>query len=269
MTGSRQPQITKCGLDENGRFLSGSQHPDWKDLLEPEWESARFGSWTVVSRKIQRRGKHIYIQVRCDCGTQDWKLWDNIRRGLSTRCASCRTKERHRKAGNMLIRSPEERLLQGRITSIIQRCNNPSDKNYQNYGGRGICFKFQSIKECADYLTSLHRAEDWGGYEIDRIDNNGHYEPGNLRRVTPAENRQNRRCTRWVSYRGQDVVHGHLWHLIKSDFPDFDFGPSKVRALLEQGMDPNTIPSYCRVGQRRSMTSQMPDPDIVLLYRGG
>ena len=74
MTGSPQPPTTKSGLDETGRFLSGSQHPDWKDLLEPEWENAQFGSWTVVSRSIQRRGKHIYAQVRCGCGTEAWKV---------------------------------------------------------------------------------------------------------------------------------------------------------------------------------------------------
>jgi hypothetical protein len=268
MTGLQQQQTTKCGLDESGRFLSGSRHPDWKDLLEPELENARFGSWTIVSRNIQRRGKHIYANVRCDCGKEDWKVLDNLRRGLSTACRPCSTTARHHKAGNMIISSEAERTLQGRITAIIQRCTNPNDKNWKNYGGRGIEFRFSSTKECADYLTSLHPAEDWRGLEIDRIDNNRHYEAGNLRRATQAQNRQNRRKTRWVSYNGQMVVKNHLWHLIKTDFPAFDFGPGKVRTLVEQGMDPNDIPQYTRVGYRMSTTSKTPDPAIVSLYRG-
>jgi len=268
MTGSPQPPTTKSGLDETGRFLSGSQHPDWKDLLEPEWENAQFGSWTVVSRKIQRRGKHIYAQVRCGCGTEAWKVFDNLKRGLSTRCPSCRSRERHRKAGNMLVSSQAEKALQGRITSIIQRCTNPNDKNWDNYGGRGIEFRFPSTKACADYLMSLHPAEEWTSFEIDRIDNNGHYAVGNLRRATQAQNRQNRRRTRWVSYDGQQVVQGHLWHLIKTDFPAFDFSPSKVRTLLERGMDANDVPFYTRIGLRMSTISRTPDPAIVSLYRG-
>jgi hypothetical protein len=267
MTGLQQRPITKCGLDENGRFLSGSQHPDWKDFLEPELENARFGSWTIVSRKIERRGKHFYVRVRCDCGAEDWKLLNNLREGKSTACRPCSTRERHRKAGNMLVNSPAEKSLQGRITAIMQRCTNPKDRNWKNYGGRGIRFKFSSLKECADYLISLHPAEGWKGYEVDRIDNNGHYEPGNLRRVTSAVNLQNRRRTVWVEYLGQKVVQAHLWHLIKTDHPDFSFGPAKVRTLLEQGMRPEDIPSYVRHGKRVSTTFVTPDPAIVSLYR--
>jgi hypothetical protein len=269
MMGSRRQKITPFGLDEKGRFLSGSQHPDWKDLLEPELENARFGSWTITSREIERRGKHIYARVRCDCGTEDLVFLSNLTRGLSTRCTSCRTKERHRKAGNMLLNSREERLLQKRVESVFQRCNNPNDKGYRNYGARGIRCLFPSKKQLLDYLLSLHPAKDWMGYEVDRIDNNGHYEPGNLRRATQAVNRQNRRRTVWVEYLGQRVVQSHLWHLIKKDHPAFQFGPGKVRTLLEQGMKPEDIPNYARRGKRVSTTFVTPDHAIVSLYREG
>jgi hypothetical protein len=257
----------KYGLDENGRFLSGSQHPDWKDLLEPELENARFGSWTITTRELQRRGRHIYAHVRCDCGTEDWKVLDNLRRARSKCCTSCRSKERHRKAGNMLSSTPEETRLAHRVESIFQRCNNPKDRGYPNYGGRGIRCLFLTKRDLFDYLLSLHSAEEWAGYEIDRIDNDGHYAQGNLRKVTSAENLQNRRRTQWVSYRGQDVVQAHLWHLIKTDHPDFDFCIGKVIALLKQGVAPDMIPQYQRVGERRSTTSKTPDPVIVSLYR--
>jgi len=254
-------------LDEDGRFLSGSQHPDWKDLLEPELENKQFGSWTITTREIQRRGKHIYAHVRCVCGTEDWKLLENLRRGRSTCCMSCRTKERHRKAGNMLSSSTAETKLSHRVESIFQRCNNPKDRGYRNYGGRGIQCLFATKRDLFEYLLSLHSAQEWLGYEIDRIDNDGPYAPGNLRRATPAQNLQNRRRTQWVSYKGQQVVQAHLWHLIKTDHPEFEFGPGKVRTLLQEGMSPDAIPSYRRVGSRRSTTSGTPDPAIVSLYR--
>ena len=206
MTDSRRHRTTRSGLDSSGQFPSGKQHPDWKDFLEPELEGARFGSWTIFSRKIQRRGKHIYAQVRCDCGTEDWKVLDNLKRGRSTACRPCSMRGRHEKAGNMLVCSPAQRKLQRRITAMIQRCTNPNDRNWPNYGGRGIELRFQSTKECSDYLMQLHPAEDWMGYEIDRIDNNGHYERGNLRRATTTQNIINRRRTVWVEYQGQKVV---------------------------------------------------------------
>jgi hypothetical protein len=267
MTGLQQHSTTKCGLDESGRFLSGSQHPDWKDLLEPELENARFGSWTIVSRQIQRRGRHICANVRCDCGTEDWKVLDNLRRGLSTCCTSCRSKNRHRKAGHMLVETAAERLLQRRVESIFQRCNNHNDRNFRNYGGRGIQCLFPTKRELFEHLLSLHPAEDWLGYEIDRIDNNKHYAPGNLRRATQAVNRQNRRRTRWVYYKGQQVVQAHLWHLIKTDYPEFEFSQGKVLTLLKQDVPPDKIPQYERVGKRVSTTSRTPDPAIVSLYR--
>jgi hypothetical protein len=70
-----------------------------------------------------------------------------------------------------------------------------------------------------------------------------------------------------VQYRGQRVVQAHLWHLIKTDHPNFSFGPAKVRTLLQQGMKPEDIPNYVRQGKRVSTTSETPDPGIVSLYR--
>lgn len=195
MTDSQPPLTTKCGLDASGRFLSGSQHPDWKGSLEPGMGNARFGSWTIVAREIQRRGRHIYARVRCDCGTEDWKVLDNLRRGRSTQCKSCRTTNMHKKAGHLLVTSPDLRSLQGRASAIFQRCKNPKDPSFKNYGQRGVQCRFPSVKALVNYLCSLHPAEDWAGFDIDRIDNNGHYAEGNIRRATRSQNLLNRRVS--------------------------------------------------------------------------
>ena len=71
----------------------------------------------------------------------------------------------------------------------------------------------------------------------------------------------------WVTYKGQKVVQGHLWHLIKTDHPDFEFGAGKVITLLGEGMLADEIPKYVRRGLRKSTTSRTPDPAIVSLYR--
>ena len=67
--------------------------------------------------------------------------------------------------------------------NIKQRCLNPKAKRYDRYGGRGITLYNDWLlksKDFVKYIKSLPNC-DKEGYTIDRIDNNGNYEPGNLR----------------------------------------------------------------------------------------
>jgi hypothetical protein len=73
-----------------------------------------------------------------------------------------------------------------------QRCNNPKCPGYKTYGQRGIKCKFKNADEFVDYMTSTFKQHP-KGLEIDRINNDGHYEPGNLRLVTKSINLSNRR----------------------------------------------------------------------------
>jgi hypothetical protein len=56
------------------------------------------------------------------------------------------------------------------------RCNNPKNNRYYAYGARGIKFKFTKTQDLIDVIGIRPM-----GYSLDRIDNNGHYEPGNVR----------------------------------------------------------------------------------------
>jgi hypothetical protein len=69
------------------------------------------------------------------------------------------------------------------------RCNNPNNKNYPNYGGRGIKFCFTSYEEFATCL-----GEKPFGYTLDRINNNGHYEAGNIQWASRQQQNTNRRA---------------------------------------------------------------------------
>ena len=264
---SPQHRITTSGQSNQGRFLSGSQHQDWRHLYEPEMLGKQFGMWTVVTREIQRRGKHHYTRVRCACGVEDWKVLDNLKRGRSKQCNSCAMTERHRLAGNLLVSSRGVSLLQKRAVSILQRCNNPNDKGYAHYGSRGITCEFESVKELVEYLLTVAPAEDWIGKQIDRIDNDKGYVRGNIRCATSSQNSANRRITRYVTYRGQKVCLGHVWHLVKTDHPNFQFTSGWTVKLIKQGVEPDQLPTYQRVGMRRCTTYSMPDPAIVSLYR--
>ena len=82
----------------------------------------------------------------------------------------------------------------GRLwNNITTRCNNPKFPGYKNYGGRGIQVKFESLDDFRQYIINELKV-DSRGLTIDRIDNEGHYERGNIRFVTRAKNNQNKRC---------------------------------------------------------------------------
>lgn len=74
---------------------------------------------------------------------------------------------------------------------IVQRCTNPKRVQYHRYGGRGIKICERWRNDFAAFFEDMGPAP-FPDAQIDRKDNDGHYEPGNCRWVTPTENKRNR-----------------------------------------------------------------------------
>lgn len=77
------------------------------------------------------------------------------------------------------------------FSNMRQRCENPAHRGYNRYGGRGIKCLFASAEELIDYVVNTLKV-DPRGLDCDRTDNDGHYEPGNIRFITHKENCNNR-----------------------------------------------------------------------------
>ena len=92
---------------------------------------------------------------------------------------------------NWTRRQTIEGHLENIFGSMKQRCNDPKHPNYKNYGGRGIRVCFESLDDFRDYVMNVLQV-DPHELQIDRINNDGNYERGNIRFVTHRENQQNK-----------------------------------------------------------------------------
>jgi hypothetical protein len=88
--------------------------------------------------------------------------------------------------------------------AAIHRCASPKAPAYANYGGRGIsvCERWQDFLY---FLSDMGRRPSYD-HQLDRIDNDGDYEPGNCRWATPKQNSRNRRGNRMVTFRGETLT---------------------------------------------------------------
>lgn len=96
--------------------------------------------------------------------------------------------------------TPEERrLMNNRWRGMIRRCTNPNDAGYHNYGGRGIrvCEEWLGFPEGFQNFVHYVGRPPFARAELDRIDNDGNYEPGNVRWVSKRDNDNNRRTNTW------------------------------------------------------------------------
>ena len=145
-------------------------------------------------------GKMVW-QFRCDCGNLHSATLRNVRSGSTVSCG-CYRKEQE--PANKTHGLHGDRTL-NILRHMIERCGNPQSPAYANYGGRGIkvCESWKnSPNEFHDYVSKLP------GYGVenmtlDRIDNDGNYEPGNVRWATRTQQSLNRRNNRLLTYNGK------------------------------------------------------------------
>lgn len=245
-------------------------------LLGANLKGTRFGSWEVLGEPAieKQTGAETRIRrqlfVHCYCHvTQKTKPvnLESLLRNLSTGARGAE-KVKYLRAYQDPAEQARIQILGGRYDAIYQRCNNPNHEWFPAYGGRGIQLRFSGREHFVNWVRANLPHETYQAVQIDRIDNNRHYEPGNLRLVSQQQNLRNTRRNRYYPYQGMNVVAADLWHLLKTDYPDFSLSPTRTAKLAALGIPVSSILTRKpKPNGRTSTTFLMPDPAIVSLYR--
>lgn len=153
----------------------------------------KFGRLKVIEYYGSNKNGRALWLCKCDCGKTKSVLGNSLLCGLTLSCG-CYNKEKaqKRRTKHSLSYSKLYKVWNGMKT----RCYNKNFIYYCNYGGRGITI-------CYEWLNDFEIFYKWAisnGYEegltIDRINNDGNYEPNNCRWITRAEQNRNQRKTR-------------------------------------------------------------------------
>lgn len=151
----------------------------------------RFGRYVVLTIN---KGRQRTSDVRCDCGETRTVRIDYLAKGLAQSCGCARSERIIKQSTMHGEASRSEQTPEWRTwISMRRRCTDPDSTGYENYGGRGISVCQRWLGSFEAFLTDVGRRPS-DKYTIDRYpDNDGNYEPTNVRWATRSQQRANQR----------------------------------------------------------------------------
>lgn len=162
----------------------------------------RFGRLSVLGPIDRDKFSNIIWLCLCDCGKYSHSIRGSLISGSSESCGCLQSE---------LVSS---RFTTHGLTShplyfvwkdILKRCLNPLSKPYPRYGGRGISVFPDWINSLEKFISYASSLPDYGmpNLTLDRTDNDGNYEPENLRWVTRTKQARNTRRNHLLTYKNE------------------------------------------------------------------
>lgn len=197
--------------DKLKRFLEGGRETRFKRKYPTPSPGDRFGELTVIVPANNK--KEHGAEVVCSCGYGPYFVTiSNLRGGKSTRCRKCGRDKTHeayikkyKKYRDILPDDEHRRRLVNRVSAARGRCHNEKNTGFANYGGRGItvCSAWRGPEGNQNFLRYIITVEGWDvpEFDMDRIDTDDGYRPGNIRFCSRRENMLNKRSVQEMQCR--------------------------------------------------------------------
>lgn len=220
-----------AGVDYRPRNSDGSYKVGDRAVCpNPQYRipiGTRFGDLIVIGYQQHmspNTGKSWGWQPLCkceQCGGESPYAQHNLKAGRSASCNECAKRKasdkRWWKYKSVLPDDQHRSRLLNRLAAAITRCHSKSCAVYKHYGARNVKVFEEWRRDRTKFLQYVQTLEGWDNpkFQMDRIDVNGNYEPGNIRFVSASKNMSNKRRVedleariRYLEQRLKEQVHG-------------------------------------------------------------
>lgn len=179
----------------------------------------RFGRLVVESlNNGERKSRAKYWNCLCDCGTRKVVRGTSLTRKRTKSCGCYNIEKTSNRAKSHGLSKTSDYQLWFRIK---QRCYSKNRENYKRYGGRGIKMFEAWINDPQSFIEYVRSLKNYGleGFTIDRIENDGNYEPDNLRWASNKTQSRNKRSS---------VINLEIARDIKKRFATGNFSQTQI-----------------------------------------